>query len=539
MVSNEWKNHISTAKLINEDFTTVTLKKEWDEFNPDLVQRPTQIDYQLTRNKSSQGWSEQVGILTKDNEWSQKNNYIVTKTNEKIYLPNYDNRGERFSYQVIAETQIPGYDPGKITKENENEYRILNRQHFEGLKLQIDKVASFDIDKRLTGASFSLSGGHLVKETQLIETQEAGIYALATKDRLMPNQSYTLKENKPPNGYRPDGPWQFRVDEKGQVQQETENFISVVQENGRVTLKIKNDFSKPLHLVAKKLQLDKNLEDGGLVRPLGSEFLVKNQDGLTEFKLDGNEDKINAPNAKVMLYPGSYTIEETKAPRGYKKDDTRYAFSVSESGVFLNEVQQEITTTTRPKKDGFYLWNTNQERLAFAKYNEVNPFTFTLSKRNRLTNQPISGVTFAFGEEEELLRSQKVTTDKTGTINVSDLKLNTPYYFKEVEAPKGYHKLKGAFKLIIQNDSSIKETKMSGVITYDGPEKEQVKTAKVTLGETENKVAAVITNHEIVPLPNTGSTTKIWLFIIGSLVAIFGIVSGIIINMRREKNRMI
>lgn len=136
---------------------------------------------------------------------------------------------------------------------------------------------------------------------------------------------YTVSEYKAPEGYVLDEtPYAFEVTEDGQV-------ITVDMANTRISGK----------LVISKVDADteKLLPDAG--------FRIYAADGKTVV-IEGRTDKNGV--CEFQLEFGKYFYQEFDAPDGYKIDDTKYEFSITEDGKIISVVMTNEKTET-PKED--------------------------------------------------------------------------------------------------------------------------------------------------------------------------------------------
>lgn len=88
----------------------------------------------------------------------------------------------------------------------------------------------------------------------------------------------------------------------------------------------------------------------------------------------------------------------------------------------------------------------------------------------------------------------------------------------ETYAPEGYQGLKQSVKIVIQED---------GTVTIDGT---AVKNVLVD-GEQHNQISLDVTNQAKVPLPETGGSGRLGIYLVG-LVAL--IISGVYLFMRNH-----
>ncbi|WP_349550165.1 SpaA isopeptide-forming pilin-related protein [Leuconostoc pseudomesenteroides] len=291
--------------------TAIKVTKQWQELI-DSSKRPDSINFNVTRTVNNQSTNWQAsGILSKSDNWA-KTFKQLSKNNQSIWLPAYDNNGNTFNYQVSSEA-TDGYVSSITNKTNES--TITNTQY----GLIIDKYASNSTNK-LTGAEFIVKSAdgkqsYTLKDNQL--------------QQLSPG-NYTIQETKSPTGYQLDStvyPITLSQDGKwsssGQgisVTSPTANgngykdgfSIATDKSNNpdknNVVRFVKNDALKKFDLTVNKV--DKTT--GNALK--GAKFTLTDSAGKT------SSYKETDPTAMFTfenLSSGTYTLKETKAPDGY------------------------------------------------------------------------------------------------------------------------------------------------------------------------------------------------------------------------------
>lgn len=118
---------------------------------------------------------------------------------------------------------------------------------------------------------------------------------------------------------------------------------------------------------------------------------------------------------------------------------------------------------------------------------------------------------FIAGEDSDAKKVTEITTNTSGRFDITGLKAGT-YYLKEIEAPKGYNKLKDPVTVVISEDGTI------------------------TVGEdTTTSVDEVkVLNNTGTILPTTGGNGTSLIYFLGAVLAL---VSGVVlITKQRMKN---
>ena len=387
----------------------------------------------------------------------------------------------------------------------------------------IDKKATIikvdaDTNKALAGAEFVIkdSAGKTV-ETFTTTTEAHVIDNLA-------NGTYTIKETKAPAGY---------------VKLDKTYSFTISDTNNNIKLTIKN---KAIEKSATIIKVDK--DTGKAVA--GAVLVVKNSTGKVVERFTTTEEA----HAIKNLADGKYTVEEEKAPAGYKKTDEIFTFTISDTnnsatikieneaiektaeiikidsitkdpvaGAVLvvknseGEVIETFTTTTESHiienlTDGKYTVEEIEAPAGYEKTDEI--FEFTISDTNnkaeitientpieklvnilkvdKETGNPLSGATLVVKDSTGKVIEQFVTTAEPHTI--TGLK-DGEYTVEEVEAPEGYKKSDDIYKFTISDETP---------------------TALV-----------IFENNEIVEVPFTGSNKSLISTIFGSMLLISGV----------------
>lgn len=291
--------------------TELKVTKQWQEL-VDSSKRPDSINFNVIRTVNNQSNSWQAsGTLNKSDNWTNTFKQL-SKNNQSVWLPAYDNNGNTFNYQVSNEA-TDGYVSSITNKTNES--TITNTQY----GLIIDKYASNSTNK-LTGAEFIVKSADGKQSYKLKDNQ---------LQQLTPG-SYTIQETKSPTGYQLDStvyPIILSQDGKWTSSGQDINATSpIVNGNGykdgfsiatdksnntdknNVVRFVKNDALKKFDLTVNKV--DKTT--GNALK--GAKFTLTDSAGKT------SSYKETDPTAMFTfenLSSGTYTLKETKAPDGY------------------------------------------------------------------------------------------------------------------------------------------------------------------------------------------------------------------------------
>ncbi|VTU67574.1 hypothetical protein (plasmid) [Lactobacillus brevis] [Leuconostoc pseudomesenteroides] len=291
--------------------TAIKVTKQWQEL-VDSSKRPDSINFNVTRTVNNQSTNWQAsGILSKSDDWT-KTFKQLTKNNQSVWLPAYDNNGNTFNYQVSSEA-TDGYISSITNKTNES--TITNTQY----GLIIDKYASNSTNK-LTGAEFIVKSSDGKQSYTLTDNQ---------LQQLTPGD-YTIQETKSPKGYQldstvypitlsQDGKWSSSgqgisvtsptTDGNGykdgfSIATDTSNN----PDKNNVVRFVKNDALKKFDLTVNKV--DKTT--GNALK--GAKFTLTDSAGKTS---SYKETDPTATFTFENLSSGTYTLKESKAPDGY------------------------------------------------------------------------------------------------------------------------------------------------------------------------------------------------------------------------------
>ncbi|BCC04529.1 hypothetical protein BCM0060_0792 [Bacillus cereus] len=188
-------------------------------------------------------------------------------------------------------------------------------------QFEIVKVDASDETKLLSGAEFEV-----YKDGQQIDTLRTDKTGKVISKKLEPGK-YTLKETKAPEGYK-------LLKEEIEVN---------VEENKVVPVTVRNVKELGSLQVIKKDAESRNVLEG-------AEFRLKNENGqiVREAKTTNKDGVVIFEN----LVPGKYTLEETKAPEGYKAIEVTVEVNVIANKVAKQEVLNEKETEKGPENPG-------------------------------------------------------------------------------------------------------------------------------------------------------------------------------------------
>ncbi|OWW09885.1 adhesin, partial [Bacillus sp. MB353a] len=299
---------------------------------------------------------------------------------------------------TLEETKAPeGYELTKqiihVTVDGE---KVIDVKVTNGKSLgqfEIVKVDAQDKTKVLSDAEFEV-----YKDGKKVDTLRTDKTGKVISQKLEPG-TYKLKETKAPQGYK-------LLKEEIEVVVEADKVVEVQIEN-----------AKELG----SLQVIKKDAESGKVLA-GAEFKLKNEAGqvVGEAKITNKDGGVKFES----LVPGKYTLEETKAPEGYK------ALEVTvEVNVVANEVVKQEVMNEKVKEE-----ITGQ--LEITKVDANN------------TNKTLAGAVFEIWKDG--IKIDTLTTNKSGKATSKKLEPGD-YTLKEIQAPEGYTLSDKEMKFTISN----------------------------------------------------------------------------------------
>ncbi|MFS1160777.1 SpaA isopeptide-forming pilin-related protein [Enterococcus lactis] len=495
------------------------LKKIWEEYDKDTSKRPDSLNFTLNRKDTTESNSWKQGFIrlsksdvaTDTNVWEKTNIEKVAETQgatESLWLPQFNNKGKDFAYS-FEEATVNGYE----SSSNAATTIWTNKKIYTPLALEITKIS--DQGKTpLKGAVFKLSGGSLPNAGVELKDNGDGTYTLSDdKYKLQLNTEYTLTEVTPPAGHTATTTsWKVNVSAEGKVTI-NDAVTGIEIKDNTIKYTIENEFTK------RPLLVEKYNKDSGKTLD-GAKFTLKQYDDkwTNDGKVVGDDLIGNDAKSFASLAPGYYSLEETKVPTGYKKDDTVFKFQIDSAGKLLDANGKEITANSKPTTDGFYL--TSDNKIVLIKYNELRDFDFSILKKNSQSNKPLADTEFSLATKEDsntILATLKTNDEGTGQFldasgNHYGVRPGT-YVIKETKAPEGFVLLKGIFEVTINADGTV------GDVTYDGKDLDK-DAIKVNLKDEDNNVIELtVANTPKGQLPATGGS-GIQTFIIVALALV-------------------
>ncbi|MEJ3741653.1 MSCRAMM family protein, partial [Bacillus tropicus] len=286
---------------------------------------------------------------------------------------------------TLEETKAPeGYELTKqvihVTVDGEKivDVKVTNSKSLG--QFEIVKVDAEDKAKVLSDAEFEV-----YKDGKKVETLRTDKTGKVISQKLEPG-TYTLKETKAPQGYK-------LLKEEIEVVVEANKVVQVQVENAKEL--------GSLQVIKKDAESGKVLE--------GAEFKLKNEAGqvVGETKTTNKDGVVKFEN----LVPGKYTLEETKAPEGYKAVEVTV-----EVNVVANEVVKQEVLNEKVKEE-------IKGQLEITKVDAND------------TNKTLAGAVFEIWKDGTKIDT--LTSDANGKATSKELDPGD-YILKEVQAPEGY-----------------------------------------------------------------------------------------------------
>ncbi|MED1286229.1 collagen binding domain-containing protein [Bacillus mycoides] len=307
---------------------------------------------------------------------------------------------------------------------------VLNKKIAEKAtgQFEIVKVDANDKEKLLSDAEFEV-----YKDGKKVDTLRTDKTGKVISTKLEPGK-YTLKETKAPQGYK-------LLKEEIEVVVEANKVVQVQVENAKEL--------GSLQVIKKDAESGKVLE--------GAEFRLKNENGqvVGAAKTTNKDGVVTFEN----LVPGKYTLEETKAPEGYKAVEVTVKVN-----VVANEVAKQEVLNEKVKEK-----ITGQVEITKIDAND--------------TDKKLEGAVFEILKDG--IKIDTLTSDKNGKATSKKLEPGD-YVLKEVQAPEGYNLSDKGIEFTISNEKVevIKLQITNEKETGKGPEKPGGETEKPG-GETE------------------------------------------------------
>ena len=368
---------------------------------------------------------------------------------------------------TIHEVEAPqGYlvtNPVNVTvKPNKVSIAEMTDTQIKG-KIQVLKVDE-ETNTPLQGAEFEIT-----QDGKQIETITTGENGIATSS-LLPFGNYLVKEIKAPAKYVLNG----------------EEHPVTISENGK-TIEITHTNKIIKGKVAVK-KTDSEIADLNLE---GAEFTIYDNNKNTVATITTNKD--GYAESEPLNY-GTYTMQETKAPKGYLLSNKVWDINITEDGkVYSYDITNDVI----------------KGKLQIVKVDSENE------------EKPVEGAGFDViavnvnGIKEGTVVDH-VVTDKDGFAYTKDLRYGD-YKFHETDTPKGYWKSDKDYSFSITENGKtyVKYVKNSPiqakvrVIKVDSKDGKPLKGVKFQIRNADTKKLVEFTNFiGIIPMKTTTLETN-------------------------------
>lgn len=271
-----------------------------------------------------------------------------------------------------------------------------------------------------------------------------------------------------------------------------------------------------LGLAVQKFDLDGNSLNG-------SKFtLIKDTDNWQATDSSFTPELINGNDDPIPIKPGYYELKESTAPMGYSLDNSITKFQVTENGQWLDQNGIKISNNILPSNDGFYVNNQNgNDILTYAKHDNIKPFTLTVNKIDKVTNQSVKGAEFQLTNSDTHQIIQPDESGATATFTFNNLQPGN-YVLNETKAPTDYASLPNGIKFSIDNN---------GKVTIPD---EYNSDFELTAGNSNNTISLTVPDTPTSgQLPATGGP-GITIILVTGLIIMITTAAGIIFISRRR-----
>lgn len=271
-----------------------------------------------------------------------------------------------------------------------------------------------------------------------------------------------------------------------------------------------------LGLAVQKFDLDGNSLNG-------SKFtLIKDTDNWQATDSSFTPESINGNDNPIPIKPGYYELKENTAPVGYSLDASTIKFQVTENGQWLDQQGTPISNNTLPSSDGFYVNKQNgNDILTYAKHDNIKPFTLTVNKIDKVTNQSVKGAEFQLTNSDTNQTIQPDESGDTATFTFNNLQPGN-YVLSETKAPTDYAPLSSGINFSIDNTGKV--TIPDG---YDS-------NSELTAGNSNNTISLTVPDTPTSgQLPATGGP-GITIILVTGLIIMITTAAGIIFISRRR-----
>ncbi|MBQ8951165.1 MAG: hypothetical protein IJ065_08455, partial [Eubacterium sp.] len=248
--------------------------------------------------------------------------------------------------------------------------------------------------------------------------------------------TYTLNEEAEPEGYdKVETTIEFEVDAEGKVTVTKADTTGLVKVNDEGIIVVANAPTQPDETTVKISKVDAGTGD----EISGAKMQLTD----TDDNVVADWESTDKPH-EVTLKPGTYTIHEETAPKGYEVVKTDITFTVDENGNVT--LDKAVTTGVSEVKDGVIVVKDEPE-----KNDDV---TVKISKV-ALGGEELEGASIIIRDSKD-----EVVDEWTSTKDVHETVLKPgTYTLNEEAAPEGYDKVETTIEFEVDAEGKVTVTK--------------------------------------------------------------------------------
>ncbi|MDU7431957.1 MAG: SpaA isopeptide-forming pilin-related protein [Anaerococcus vaginalis] len=166
-------------------------------------------------------------------------------------------------------------------------------------------------------------------------------------------------------------------------------------------------------------------------------FALKDENGKVIYRTSDANGEVNFDN----IAPGRYSLEETRAPEGYRLTNKKWQVTI------LNDGSVRIRETSITGAGQLYTGNNINIQVS----NKPVGQNFRVYKKGG-DGQPLPGAKFKITDPQDPNFLLEAISDQNGIVEFNgDLQENKNYVLEEVEPPTGYNKLNKKWVLRVEN----------------------------------------------------------------------------------------
>lgn len=162
----------------------------------------------------------------------------------------------------------------------------------------------------------------------------------------------------------------------------------------------------------------------------GATLVIKKGNTVVDKWVSGSTAK------KISLDTGTYTLEETIAPAGYKLSSSKVTFTVNSNGTVT--VDGKVVDKVIMKNEPFYI---TISKLGLTKDKELVGAKLKITDKDGKLTKDLDGKSLEW-----------MTTENAEKFHLAD----GTYYLTELEAPAGYIKTDKTIEFVVEKDGTIK-----------------------------------------------------------------------------------